>query len=155
IWAWFFIGAAPSQAQTGARTSEEIRIKALQGTAEISPAGAATWVFTTTGQLLHPGDRLRIGPNSRATLLWSDQSAVTLDPFAEIEILPPHLPGAQTGLNLFKGILSFFHRDQPGRIRAITRSGTAGVDGTEFVLVVESINNVERTTVYVIDGKVS
>src|SRR5206468_8708344 len=63
-------------------------------------------------------------------------------------------PGAGNGLNLFKGLLSFFHRDEPGRIRVITRGGTAGVKGTEFVVAVETVNGTERTTLSVIDGTV-
>ena len=45
----------------------------------------------------------------------------------------------------------FFHRDEPGRIRVITRGAVAGVEGTEFVVTADET---ERTTLSVIDGKV-
>ena len=32
--------------------------------------------------------------------------------------------------------------------------GVAGIKGTEFVMRVDMVNNVERTTLYVIDGSV-
>ena len=72
----------------------------------------------------------------------------------ELEILPPHSPDAQSGLHLVRGIISFFHRDKPGRIRVITRGAVAGVEGTEFVLAVTVTNGTELTTLSVIDGKV-
>ena len=52
---------------------------------------------------------------------------------------------------MLRGIVSFFHRDEPGRIRVITRGAVAGVEGTEFVMAAD---DTERTTLSVIDGKV-
>jgi tetratricopeptide (TPR) repeat protein len=118
---------------------------------EISPAGAQTWVLTRTNQVLYPHDRLRTGPNSRVALRWSDESAVQFGPSTELEILPPHQAGALAGLHLVHGVISFFHRDQPGRIQVITRGAVAGIEGTEFVLAVD---DADRTTISVIDGKV-
>src|SRR5271163_693636 len=45
--------------------NREIRIIELQGTVEIMPAHASTWVLTQTNQVLHPGDRARTGADSR------------------------------------------------------------------------------------------
>ena len=134
-----WIAPARAQSATVDQGTNEIRIAELQGTVEISPAGATTWVLTQTNQVLRPSDKLRTGPNSRVALRWSDQSVVSFGALTVLEILPPHEPGAGNGLNLFKGLLSFFHRDEPGRIRVITRGGTAGVKGTEFVVAVETV----------------
>ena len=136
---------------TASQTTNEIRIVELQGTVEISPAPATSWVLTQTNQVLRPLDRLRTGARSRVALRWSDQSIVSFDASTEIEILPPHARQAQAGLRLLKGVLSFFHRDEPGRIRVLTRGAVAGVEGTEFVL---SVDAAERTTLSVIDGRV-
>jgi tetratricopeptide (TPR) repeat protein len=70
----------------------------------------------------------------------------------ELEVLPPHDADAQAGLHLVRGVISFFHRDKPGHIHIITRGAIAGIEGTEFVLAVD---NTDRTTLSVIDGKVS
>jgi Tfp pilus assembly protein PilF len=147
-------GSAGAQSRTRTPEAEEIRVIGLQGTAEIMPAGATSWVLTTTNQLLHASDRLRTGSSSRVWLLWSDQSVVDFGALTEIEILPPQDRNALPGLHLVKGLLSFFHRDQPGRIRVITRGAVAGIEGTEFVLSVDSPNGPERTTLSVIDGQV-
>ena len=143
-----------AQSATAGPVTNEILIAELQGTVEVFPAGATTWVLTQTNQILHPFDRLRTGPNSRAALRWSDQSIVPFSASTELEILPPHSPDAQSGLHLIRGIISFFHRDTPSRIRVVTRGAVAGVEGTEFVLAVTTANGVELTTLSVIDGKV-
>ena len=149
-----WIAASVAQSGTADSRINEIRIVALQRLVEISPAGATTWVLTQTNQVLHPSDKLRTGPNSRVTLRWSDQSVVAFGALTEIEVLPPHTTGPQSGLRLFSGILSFFHRDEPGRIRVITRGAVAGVEGTEFVLAVDTTNGTQRTTLSLIDGRV-
>ncbi|MCL4788435.1 MAG: FecR domain-containing protein [Verrucomicrobia bacterium] len=134
--------------------SAEIRVLDLQGTVEVLPAGARNWYLTQTNQVLHAGDRLRTGDKSRVTLRWSDQSVVPFGPLSELEILPPDKAGSLSGLSLVRGILSFFHRDQPGRIRVLTRGATASVEGTEFVLEVREAGGQERVTLSVIDGRV-
>jgi hypothetical protein len=140
---------------SGAGATNEIRVLQIEGTVlEVLPSGATAWYRISTGAVLHASDRIRTGPNTRATLRWSNQSVVPMDALTELEILPPHEPKAQFGLNLLKGVISFFHRDEPGRIRAVTRGVTAGVEGTEFVLAVAGEGLTEKTTLYVIDGKV-
>jgi tetratricopeptide (TPR) repeat protein len=146
------VTGAPTAAD-GAVTNE-IRIVELQGTAEVAPAAAATWTPAQTNQILHPSDRLRTGANSRIALLWSDRSVVSFGALTEVEVLLPYSSDAQCGLHLLRGVISFFHRDEPGRIRVITRGAVAGVEGTEFVMAVEPGKNTELATMSVIDGKV-
>src|SRR5689334_1463075 len=144
-----------AQPAAGSETTNQIRIVQIEWVVEISPRNATTWVPTTvTNLVLNPYDRVRTGRNSRMTLRWSDQSVVPVSASTELQILPPHNPKAESGLHLFRGILSFFHRDQPGRIRVITSGAEAGVEGTEFVLAVDTSGPTEITTMSVIDGTV-
>ena len=143
-----------AQLSAGGGATNEIRIVELQGTAEVAPATATTWTPAQTNQILRPFDRLRTGANSRIALLWSDRSVVSFGALTEVEVLPPYSSDAQCGLHLLRGIISFFHRDEPGRIRVITRGAVAGVEGTEFVLAVEPGKDTELATMSVIDGKV-
>ena len=128
-----------------------IQIVELQGAVEVLPAGSTVWAPAQTNQVLHPADRIHTAANSRLALRWSDQSILPFGASTELEILPPNAPGDLAGLHLLRGVVSFFHRDQPGRIRIITRGAVAGVEGTEFVLAVD---NTDRTTLSVVDGKV-
>lgn len=151
-----FIGTAMwvplfAQSANPGRDTNEIRIVAMDGIVEISRAGAKTWVPTQTNQVLYPHDLLRTGPKSRVALHWSDESVVPFGASTELEILPPPDPNSLSGLHLIRGILSFFHRDKPGRIQVITRGAVAGIEGTEFVL---SVDDADRTMIWVVDGKV-
>jgi len=150
-WLTTLIGfSAFAQGTVGGGTNE-IKIKELQGVVEILYAGTTQWVPARNGQILHPSDQLRTGPNSRTALLWSDQSVVPVGASSQIEILSPQSQQQQCGLHLVRGVISFFHRDKPGQIQIITRGAMAGVEGTEFVL---DVNSTDRTTLSVIDGRV-
>lgn len=146
-------GAA--QVANPANPPGEIRVVEVQGIVETLPAGASAWSLTQTNQLLHPLDRLRTAPNSRVALRWSDQSVVPIGAITEIEVLPPQATGAPSGLRLLRGVLSFFHRDQPGRIQVLTRGAAAGVEGTEFAVAVTGAAGNELTTLSVVDGRVN
>jgi outer membrane receptor protein involved in Fe transport len=122
---------------------------------ELAVPGSEVWIRTQPTQVLRPHFRLRTGVNSRATLRWTDNSVVPIGELTEIQVLLPHQRGAESGLQLIKGVLSFFHRDQPGRIRVMTAGATAGIEGTEFVMEVAVVDGVERSTLSVIDGRVS
>ncbi len=141
----------PAQNTTAAPATNGIQIVELQGTVEILPAQTTAWRTASAGQILQPLDRIHTAENSRVALRWSDQSIVPFGASTELEILPPDAADNQAGLHLVRGVLSFFHRDQPGRIRIITRGAVAGVEGTEFVLAVDAA---EQTTLSVVDGKV-
>ncbi len=140
---------AAGQVETG-----QIRIVAVEGTVELMPSGANTWVITQTNQFLNPGDQLRTEENSRVTILWSDKSVVPLGPLTQIEVLAPNKPNSLPGLDMIQGVLSFFHRDTPGRIRVLTHGANASIEGTEFVMRVSEVNGMEHDILSVLDGKV-
>jgi Tfp pilus assembly protein PilF len=152
FWGCLAMAAELSRAQSAEpRAGSAIRILELQGTAEFCPAGGATWATARTNQVLRPHDRLRTAADSRVALRWSDQSILSFGASTEIEILPPDSPDTESGLQLTRGIISFFHRDKPGHLRVLTHSAVAGVEGTEFVM---SVDAADLTTLSVIDGLV-
>ena len=128
-----------------------MRVVEAQGKVDLSTDGGIRWIGILVGQQLRSGDRLRTGPNSRMTIRLSDNSVADFNENTDIEVSPAQAPG---GLRLLGGIMSFFHRGKPGYIRVITRGAAAGVRGTEFVMQVELVNNVERATLSLIDGLV-
>ena len=151
-WVCIMVGNQFAMAQPAAGAANDVQMVERQGTVEISPAGSSLWRPAQTNEICHSFDRLRTGPNSRMALRWSGQSVITFGASTELEVLPPSKADDQNGLHLLQGILSFFHRDQPGRIQIITRGAVAGVEGTEFVLAVD---DTDRTTLSVVDGKVN
>ena len=149
--AWTLFACTPIQALE--LTTNEVGIVFTEGTVEFSQAGAVDWQITTTNNNLRPGYRLRTRERSRAMLLWGDRATATISESTILEILPAADPKAQAGLHLWRGLFSFFHRDEPGRFRIITRSAMAGIKGTEFVVAVDPLT--DATTVSVIDGEVT
>jgi len=145
------IGNSFAQPASSASVTNNIRIVELQGSVEILPAGRTAWIPAKARDVLHPFDRIHTAAESRVALAWSDQSILPFGASTELEILPPDSPASLSGLHLVHGILSFFHRDQPGRIRILTRGAVAGVEGTEFVLAVD---DADTTTLSVVDGRV-
>jgi tetratricopeptide (TPR) repeat protein len=151
ILGWITRVAAPASAQTNAA----IRIVEVGlPPVEILQPGTSDWTLAASNQILKALYRVRTGTNSSVGILWSDNSMLRFGPLTELEIRPSDTDDASYGLHLFKGLLSFFHRGQPGRINIITSGGLAGIEGTEFVMEVAASNGVEQTTLSVIDGKV-
>jgi tetratricopeptide (TPR) repeat protein len=147
---WIANWAEPASAQTNA----DIRIVEPRGVVEILRPGSTRWTRAATDQTLDSLDRVRTGTNSSLGILWFDQSIVRFGSLTEMEIMPPETGTADRGLHLFQGLLSFFHRDKPGRIRVISGGASAGIEGTEFVMETHTTNGYEQTTLSVIDGKV-
>jgi tetratricopeptide (TPR) repeat protein len=147
-------GIAHTQPAADGAGAGQIRIVELQGAVEVIPYGRQNWKAARTNDVLKPFDRLRTGDNSRVGVSWPGQSVIRFGPLTELEVLPPRSSDSQSGLHLVRGILSFFHRDQPGRIQVITRGAVAGVEGTEFVMAVALSKTSETTTLSVIDGRV-
>src|SRR5436190_23872796 len=140
------------RAQPAAGSNEQVILETNTVPVDVLPPGAQDWVNTKERQILRPGHRVRTSPHGRATLRWSDNSVVPLGPMTEVEILAPHATDAESGLQLFRGVLSFFHREKPGRIRIIARGTVAGIRGTEFILAIDP--QTERITFFVVEGEV-
>lgn len=147
---WLSSPATPAAAQS----DDAIRIVEERGLVEVQPRGAGSWVLTQTNQVLHTLDRVRTRDNSSMGLSISGSSVLHFDALSEVEILDETTRDGQ-GLHLIHGILSFFHRGQPGRVRVISGGALAGVEGTEFVMTAAQTNEAPaEVTLSVIDGKV-
>jgi tetratricopeptide (TPR) repeat protein len=148
------LGLFSSRPAGAAEPAGEILLVQVQGTVEVMPAREARWLAVSGTNALRLGDRIRSGPQSRGAIRWADKSVVSFGPGAEFEISDSARIGANGGVQLVRGVFSFFHRDRRGQIPALTRGSAAGTDGTEFVMNVEVVNGVEQTTLAVIDGTV-
>jgi Tfp pilus assembly protein PilF len=146
---WIAHRAAPVFAQT----NDVITLVALRPPVEVLPHDSRRWLPAAPGLILEAFDRVRIGPDGFATILWSN-SGVNFGALTELEIRPPATSGTDQGLHLIKGILSFFHRGKPGRINVLTSGAFAGIEGTEFVMRASGSNDTEQTELSVIDGTV-
>ncbi len=122
-----------------------------QGVAQMLPVGATTWQPLRESRVLSPGERLRTGKGTRAVLLLSDNSQVSLGEFAEIEIQAPASQQSSISSKLWRGVLYFLHRDRPGTYNFSTPTASAAIRGTEFNVAVAENG---RTVVTLFDGLV-
>jgi tetratricopeptide (TPR) repeat protein len=121
---------------------------AATGSVEFRLAGGSTWYPVATNHVLNPGDALRTAPRSRAMLLLEDRSVLPVRESSVLELLP-----RDQGVlaRLVRGVLSFFHRDEPGRIEVESGGIHASVRGTDFVFEAEGDGRI-RLVLY--DGEV-
>lgn len=128
------------------------RLVEFAGTVEVTAAGTNDWRPAGTNQWLQVGDRLRTGPDSRATLQLSDRSTIRINQSTIIEIRPP-VPPARHRFNLQHGMLYFLDREQPADIEFETPLTSGAIRGTEFLLDVAGTN--AATRLVLIDGAVA
>ncbi len=105
----------------------------VKGRVELSRAGATAWDPVQTNAVLQAGDRLRTGEHSRATLRLRDATVVPMD---ELTLLTVSAEEGRTVIELLRGVLSFFHRDQPGDVEVRGAGTSAIIRGTEFAVSV-------------------
>lgn len=151
-------GAGPSEATTSAPVSattvrsDQVRVLEFIGRVEVWPAQSAQWrpLTVTNSWVLSPGDQLRTGPDSRATLQFSDHSVFRLNQDSRIEIRP--VDRGVRSLLLRVGELFFLDREKPARFRLESPTTTSAIRGTEFLLAVAADES--TTTLTLFDGAV-
>src|SRR5687768_14703088 len=107
------------------------------GKVDIARKGSNTWAPAQLEDKLQPGDRLRTGLRSRATLRWSELSVVRVSELTSMELQPPPTGGDKPQLELKSGATYFFSRERPGEIHFQTPVASGAIRGTEFHLAVE------------------
>jgi predicted Zn-dependent protease len=139
--------------------SAQIRCEVAAGSivsaeGEISLVGAAGSIKTVAAGAdtrLCPGETVLVGPRSRAALRLEDTGQVIrLDQGTTLRVLQPRQPGRPL-LDLSRGIIQLF---SPGNrpLDVETPYVTAGVEGTEFFVLVDASRRLAE--VGVIDGRV-
>ncbi len=122
------------------------------GTVEFAGAGTAAWNPAQRGQALQPGDRLRTGPDSRATVRLSDRSVIRLNQRTWLQIQAPQAAGGRARFRLERGSLFFLNREKPRDLEFETPLVTGAVRGTEFLLEVDDSPGAARLALA--DGEV-
>lgn len=109
-------------------------LTATKGKVELSRSGATAWDPAQVTAVLQPGDRLRTAEHSRATLRLRDATILPVDELTTLRIAPAE---DRTVVELLKGVLSFFHRDEPGDVEVRSGGTSALIRGTEFTVSVD------------------
>ncbi|HEY3913518.1 MAG TPA: FecR domain-containing protein, partial [Verrucomicrobiae bacterium] len=139
-------------AQIPVSAPRDTMLLSISGSVEIAPAGTANWAAGHANQILHNGDQLRSGKNSRATLRLSDLSVFRVYELTTMTIHPAPKPGDNQVIEVKSGAAYFFNRDKPNLTKFQTPSSSGAIRGTEFNLAVTDDG---ATRLALLDGEVA
>ncbi|MCU7813552.1 MAG: FecR family protein, partial [Candidatus Thiodiazotropha sp. (ex Notomyrtea botanica)] len=120
----------------------------VQGRVEVLPSNTKAWKSVHQGDHFCPGDRLRLGANSRAGLTLHNETLLRLDEHTSVTINAPAEDGA-SWLDLLKGAAHFISRIT-NSFQVRTPYVNASIEGTEFVVNVKDA----ETDITVFEGVV-
>jgi Tfp pilus assembly protein PilF len=143
---------ATTPATAAAQEPHETVLLLVCGTVEVAPAGSTNYAAAKMKQVLHPGDQIRTGKNSRATIRLTNLSVVRMYELGSMTIKPPTKAEKQAAIEVKSGAAYFFNRDKPNETQFATPSSSGAIRGTEFVL---SVDGSGRTELALLDGQVA
>jgi hypothetical protein len=85
------------------KTNRPPRVIKIEGTVEVMRGRPNVWAAAYTNQVLRPGDRLRTGQGSRATIMLKDASILRLGQLCTIQV-----PGKRSAFDVLRDMLDFF-----------------------------------------------
>jgi Flp pilus assembly protein TadD len=121
-----------------------------QGKVDIQHPNETRWLSAQQEATFCPGDKIRTGKRSRATLLLSNQTIVTLDQNSTLIFSPPEEKNIPWLLKLLQGS-GFFRSRQTQQLNIHTPFINAVHEGTEFLVEVDAT----QTQISVFDGQVA
>ena len=122
----------------------------VQGGVEVRGAGGAAWQPVRRWQLLQPNDRVQTRTNSFVAVRFGDRAPVRFGELSDFTFQPPATNREPARLNLWRGLLYFFGRDTPARLRMESPLCATAIRGTEFALEVQENG---RTILTLVDGE--
>jgi Tfp pilus assembly protein PilF len=146
---WAELGVR-AQSQTN-RQSDAVLLT-FSGSLQIAPAGTTAWAPGQPNQVLHIGDQIRTGKNSRASIRMSNLSVVRVYETTTLEIKPPTKAEHNSVIDVKSGATYFFNRDKPQETEFQTPSASGAIRGTEFNLAVSEDG---QTQLALLDGQVT
>ena len=132
----------------------EAELLSFKGEVRVLRSGATTPdvppvnLTGTNRLLLYAGDRVQTGERARAKVKLRDGSIADLDELTSLRLGRKPERGV---IEVLRGVMSFFHRDEPGRIEVTGNGVSALVRGTEFTFASRADGGIELT---LFDGEV-
>jgi tetratricopeptide (TPR) repeat protein len=121
----------------------------VEGVVEARRSAQATWAQARLDDVFCTGDSLRVQPYGRAAVLLPDETVVRLDQNTTVTFVPPQNQ-SRSWLEILRGAVHIISR-RPTALQVLTPFANAGIEGTEFVVVVSD----QETTITVFEGMVA
>jgi Tfp pilus assembly protein PilF len=99
-------------------------------------AGQTVEAPLRVNQALEETDRVRTGERTRLTLQLADRTITRIPELSEFRV-QPGAPKRPVIFTLWRGLAYFFHRDRPDELLIQSRTASAAVRGTDFVVAVD------------------
>ena len=152
--AFFAVGIAlslPGYLQAKPACKHEVaKVLSAQGKVTVQFYGTNKWQVIAKNDSVCSGDTLRTSKWSRAALMLSNKSIVSLDQNTTLSFSAPQDQTASWLLKIFEGV-RFFRSRQLQRLHVQTPFINAVHEGTEFIVAVKS----EKAEISVLDGQVA
>lgn len=124
-------------------------VQSVQGKVEWLNKDATNWSLVKLNDLFCPGDRIRVGHNSRTSILLHGDTLIRLAERSNILLSTPATDGSHW-VNLLEGMAHFISRIQH-RFQVNTPYVNAFIEGTEFTVAA----GFDRASVTVLEGQVA
>jgi tetratricopeptide (TPR) repeat protein len=141
--------ASTALADTGRCTEWAGKAVSVQGTVEYRASGEDAWRQVGPEEALCPGDTVRVGAQSRASLQLRNQSVMRLNENTAFTLAAAEQEGRPFLVEMLQGAAHFLSR-KPRSLDVNTPYTIAGVRGTEFSIAVAD----GRTDLIVFEGMV-
>lgn len=138
------VSSARAQVGTSARQTNNV-LAVIQGAVEVAPGARAAGTPGRTNQVLVPGEWVRTGERSRATLLLANGVTMQMSELSEFEIPPSR------GVNFKAGLFHILNRNPRQGFEFNLRAAILAIRGTDFLVRV----NEQGSEVIVLDGAVT
>ncbi|MCI0534247.1 MAG: FecR domain-containing protein, partial [Verrucomicrobiales bacterium] len=149
--AWLALSLHAADPTKATENKASTTLLAVEGTVEVLLPGTAAWKSAGPNQVLHQGERLRTGRNSRATLHLSDSSVLRVGELTTVVIEKPGTQNAKSLLDIKSGSVYFFSREKPEDIQFRTPVVAGAIRGTEFTVDADETG---KTEIALLDGEI-
>ena len=149
---WLISQSYPSSMAKEQASVDDVQIVATQGAVDFRKKTNAPWVVAEQGQILSPGDQIRTGRRSKASLQLADKTLIKVRQLTTMVIQPPIAAMSKPELELQKGSVYFLSREKSGEVPFRTSLSSGSIRGTEFELSVDGDSQTMRLNL--VDGEV-
>jgi RNA polymerase sigma factor (sigma-70 family) len=126
----------------------------VHGAVQVLPFGSEVWQFSSVGDRIETGDRIRTGPSSTATLVFFDGSTTDLGAEADVTVAQIHSRRNGSGkvIVLHQWLGHMYNRvnrlsDTASRFQVETATAVVAVRGTEFEIATEADGTTHVTVI--------
>ncbi len=140
-------GSSPPAVATGLCDRWIAKVVAVEGSIMGLKAGKANWTSVKREDTFSPGDKIRVGRLSRATIVLCNETQLRLD---QNTVLSFHgRKEKKTIIGILKGMINFFSR-MPRSLEIVTPFVNGSAEGTEFLVRVDA----HKAEIIVFHGRV-